>query len=374
MRKPRTKRLPPRPEGYAYDELKPLVTVALQAGVSVLLRGHPGVGKSSLAGDLARELGLPLIDIRLAQRDPAELGGVYFPDREGGTLQLLAPEWVRRACAEPCLVFLDEINAGVTRLHQAAAYQIVLERRVGPFDFHPGTKVMAAGNLEEDNAIVTTLSTALCNRFVHFILRPDVHNWLAWGAGAGIHEAILAFVRTEGDSVLYRAPTEGEYAFATPRSWEMAARMIACSDDRDWHRVVSACVGDSAAGRFMNFLRLFGRVDPEKIVLKGKVVDFTRGRQSEPSFVFATIFAVAAWLRNARKLPDTALSNIVNFLRSPGLDPEYVLLFLRQLHAQTDVVERCRALPEFRILADELVGLRLLQTGAETGAPPGDPS
>ena len=46
-------------------------------------------------------MGLPLIDIRLAQRDPSEIGGVYFPDRERAELSLLAPPWVRQACEAP---------------------------------------------------------------------------------------------------------------------------------------------------------------------------------------------------------------------------------------------------------------------------------
>ncbi|MBU1410793.1 AAA family ATPase, partial [Myxococcota bacterium] len=71
----------PTDEGTPYELLLPLVGAILTTGTSVLLRGHPGVGKSSLAAELARHMNLPLVDIRLAQRDPADIGGVYFPDR-----------------------------------------------------------------------------------------------------------------------------------------------------------------------------------------------------------------------------------------------------------------------------------------------------
>ena len=133
-----------RPKGYTWLELRDLARVTLDAGVSALMLGHPGVGKSALAKTLASEMKIPLIDIRLAQKDPAEIGGVYFPDKENGVLKLLAPDWVKNACNEPCFVFLDEINAAVSKLHQAAASQIVLEKRVGPFIFHPKTVVMGA--------------------------------------------------------------------------------------------------------------------------------------------------------------------------------------------------------------------------------------
>ena len=101
-------------EGYPYPDLLPLAEATLGAGISVMLRGHPGVGKSSLAAEVAGRMGLPLVDIRLAQRDPAELAGVFFPDRRRKVLSLFPPEWVRQACKEPVLVFLDEINAAVS--------------------------------------------------------------------------------------------------------------------------------------------------------------------------------------------------------------------------------------------------------------------
>ena len=77
--------------GYTYDQLFPLLRATLESGVSALLLGPPGVGKSSLAAELARAMRRRLIDIRLAQKDPAELGGVYFPDRETHTLELFPP-------------------------------------------------------------------------------------------------------------------------------------------------------------------------------------------------------------------------------------------------------------------------------------------
>ncbi len=113
--------LPAMEHGYTYDQLRPLLRATLESGVSVLLLGPPGIGKSTLATDLAGLMHKTLIDIRLAQKDPAELGGVYFPNRETQTLELFPPAWVRRACEEPCLVFLDEFNAAITKLHQAAA-------------------------------------------------------------------------------------------------------------------------------------------------------------------------------------------------------------------------------------------------------------
>ncbi|HNU69786.1 MAG TPA: AAA family ATPase [Myxococcota bacterium] len=347
----------PRDEGYTYVELKELVGHTLGAGVSVLVRGHPGVGKSTLAADVAAGMGLPLVDIRLAQRDPAELAGVYFPDRDRRELALFPPDWVKQACETPVMVFLDEINAAVTRLHQAAAYQIVLEKRVGPFAFHPGTVVMAAGNLEEDNAIVSSLSSALCNRFAHYVLRVDSRAWLEWGSDAGIDESILAYIGRHGEEALYE--NTGDHAFATPRSWEMASRLMAGAPVEIQKRLIAACVGLGAAEKFGNYQRIYQKVNAKKIIEKGLPMDFRSGREAEPSFIYAAVFAVAAWLNSSDTIADEHLPNVVTFARSPGLDPEYVFLFLRQIKRHPNLLDRLKTLPEYQALAADLVALHM---------------
>lgn len=341
--------------GVSYDRLLPLVQTTLSAGLSVLVRGHPGVGKSTLAAEAAGALGLPLIDIRLAQRDPADLGGIYFPDRDRQVLDLFPPRWVRQACDVPSLVFLDEINAAVTRLHQAAAYQIVLERRVGPFRFHPETRILAAGNLEEDQAIVSPLSTALCNRFVHFTLAVDAACWLRWASQEGLDPTVLAYIARHGADALYA--NEGDLAFPSPRSWAMAARLRAFAASEEAMTLVAACVGERAAQQLRAFERIADRVPVARIVRDGLRMDFRRGSKSEPSFVYAAVFAVAAFVCTEPSVTDEQLSHVVRFARSPGLDPEYVFLFLRHLKGAEGLLPRLQSLPGFAELAAEIVDL-----------------
>ena len=353
--------LAPSQHGYSYDDLIPLVHSTLKAGISALVRGHPGVGKSSLAQETASRMGLPIHDIRLAQREPSEIGGIYFPDRKNQRLELMAPQWVKQVCDQPGFVFLDEINAAVTRLHQAAAYQIVLEHRVGPFLFHPETVVMAAGNLAEDNALVSQLSSALCNRFAHFTLRVDAKDWLSWAAANDVDDQIMAYIGRHREPALY--DNDGGFAFPSPRSWAMASRIIQDIEPKYRRRALSACVGVTASEKFENYLKIYRRINAQAIIEKGKSYDFSKGKTAEPSFIYAALFSVAAWLKarvqESKPLEHVALQNIVKFLRSPGLDPEYVFLFLKQIKQLPSLVGELKVFPEYRELASDLVDVRV---------------
>ena len=343
-------------KGYSWTELTELLPAALQAGISSLVLGHPGLGKSALAAKLAEDFGLPLIDIRLAQQEPADLAGVYFPNEARDRLDLLPPSWVRDLVDRPGFLFLDEVNAAVSQLHQAVAYQLVLERRLGPFHFHPDTVVLAAGNLEEDNALATPLSTALANRFAHFRMRVDSSSWLCWARDNDIHHSLVAYVARHGDEVLYRRE-EGETIFPSPRTWAMASRIMCRLPKSRQKDGIAACVGTPASRHFTQFLRMYNRIRPDKILKRGHRVDFSKGSQAEPSFVHAAVYAVADWLRNEGQLSDEELPAVVTFLNSEGLDPEYWLLFLRQLKPRRDLLDRLKRLPEFRELASGLVDL-----------------
>lgn len=47
----------------------------------LMVWGAPGLGKSSILQDVARELGIGFIDVRLAQREPVDIRGLPVPGR-----------------------------------------------------------------------------------------------------------------------------------------------------------------------------------------------------------------------------------------------------------------------------------------------------
>ncbi|PDO90562.1 ATPase AAA, partial [Burkholderia mallei] len=57
------------------------------------------------------------------------------------------------------LLFLDEAN-GASHSVQMASYKLILDREVGNHKLHDKCFIIAAGNLDTDNAITNTMSSA----------------------------------------------------------------------------------------------------------------------------------------------------------------------------------------------------------------------
>ena len=143
----------------------------------------------------------------------------------------------------------------------------------------------------------------------------------------------------------------------------MASRVIEDIEPQLRRRALAACIGVTATEKFENYLKIYRRINARAIIEKGKKYNFSQGKAAEPSFIYAALFSVAAWLKarvqEAQPLEHEALHNIVKFLRSPGLDPEYVFLFLKQIKQLPSLVSELKVFPEYRELASDLVDVRV---------------
>ena len=87
---------------------------------SVLIRGRHGVGKSQVAYQTANDLGLPVVEQRASQMTEGDLLGLPSPHMSkvnGHDAAALRPfAWLVKACTEPVVLFLDEIDIKINIL------------------------------------------------------------------------------------------------------------------------------------------------------------------------------------------------------------------------------------------------------------------
>ena len=126
------------------------IKVAFKKQRPIFLWGPPGVGKSDIVQQITDDAGGYMFDLRLGQMDPTDLRGIPYFNKELGVMDwappidLPSPEFAKDY---PMItLFLDEMNAAAPSV-QAAAYQLILNRRIGKYVLPDNVVVIAAGNL-----------------------------------------------------------------------------------------------------------------------------------------------------------------------------------------------------------------------------------
>ena len=269
------------------------LALAVVARVPVLLWGAPGTGKTSVVRSLAASFGLPSETVIASIREPADFAGLPIVNRDhGGPLVDFAPpRWAQRlAAAGRGLLFFDEISTAPPAV-QAALLRVVLERTVGDLVLPEDVAVVAAANPPEQAASGWELSAPLANRFCHLDWAVDgraVADGLAggwptpripvmpegWERWTGIARSwVGGFIRvrpTLAVAVPDDAATAGR-AWPSPRSWDMAARLLAVSqaagsDDLVRSLLIRGAVGQGAGIELLTWLVEADLPDPEVVL------------------------------------------------------------------------------------------------------------
>lgn len=251
-----------------------IIKACLQSYLVPLLVGSPGGGKSQIVYQLANKYKLKLIDFRLAQCDPTDLAGFpqiigtksdYVPMQHFPIKGDPVPEGY-----EGWLLFLDELTSAPPAI-QAAAYKLILDRMVGSHHLHENVFIAGAGNLETDNAIVQSMSTALQSRLIHLEYRIDSEEWLDWAIRNGVDYFITDYIRFSPDKLFTFRPDHSDRTYACPRTWEMAHKLIKTFGSYQHPSILPALAGtlsEGVAREFLAYITIYDQLPKMQDILR----------------------------------------------------------------------------------------------------------
>ena len=258
-------------------------------GIPVLLWGKPGVGKSSFLEGLETDA-FPVITLIASIHDPTDFSGL--PIEHNGKVRYAIPEWVENFGEDGNgLLFLDELTTAPPAV-QAALLRVVLERKVGFHSLPNKVRIVAAANPPDLMSGGWELSPPLRNRFVHlqWNLPPSVY---IQALEQGFNKAempiidpaehakvlshwkllVAAFLK-RSPNLLYTDPDSDPYAFASPRTWDFTASLLASCDlvgiapKRGQQgsiaclELIKGAIGEGVAIPFLEFLNSLRLPDP----------------------------------------------------------------------------------------------------------------
>lgn len=237
----------------------------------VFVWGPPGIGKSDIVQQIGADLGRRVIDVRLALWEPTDIKGIPYFDSTLGKMVWAPPSELPTLFSDNSIIFLDELNSAPPAV-QAAAYQLILNRRVGTYELPKGVDIVAAGNREGDRGVTYRMPAPLANRFVHIEAKVDFDDWQDWATLNKLHPEVVGYVSFAKQDLYDFDPKSASKSFATPRSWSFVSELLQ-DDDCDIETLttlISGAIGDGLAVKFMAHRKIAGKLPDPASILDGK--------------------------------------------------------------------------------------------------------
>lgn len=369
--------------------------------------GQPGIGKSDIISQLAAGSNRPMIDIRLLLCDPTDLKGIPHLDQVIGTMRFAQPcelpanvsvDQVNRAktvverlskvlgsSEDPAqqveyenllhnaarnleyleknydlrnaILFLDEFNAAPPSV-QGAAYQLILNRRIGEYVLPDGVDMFAAGNRENDKGVTYRMPTPLCNRFVHINMEPDTEDWLLWAMANNIHSSVIGFIGTNKQKLNMFDPRSPDKAFATSRTWVFVSDMLHVSDSGKavkpnvMQALIAGTVGSGLSIEFEQHQRLLGQLPKPDDILLGSA---TKMDTREVSAHYTIVLSLCHTLREilaAAKTKDIYAGKKMSMEVYHAAVDKFVTFIMANVSDEMTVLAMRSAMGSYKLIID----------------------
>jgi hypothetical protein len=267
----------------------------------LFLWGPPGIGKSDLVAGITKELGGIMYDCRLGQMEPTDIRGIPFYNKDIGKMDWAPPIDLpdeETASKYPIVVlFLDEMNSASGSV-QAAAYQLILNFRIGKYHLPKNVVIVAAGNRKSDKGVTFRMPTPLANRFLHQEMKVDFPSWLEWAVNNKVHQDVVGYLSFAKQDLYDFDAKSSSRAFATPRTWMFVSEYLQ-EDDGDNEtlaNMISGTVGEGLAIKFMAHRKVAAKMPNPSDILSGKVKDLN---VKEVSAMYSLVISMCYELKGA---------------------------------------------------------------------------
>lgn len=336
-------------------QVQPIVVRAMQAKRPIFLWGAPGIGKSELVENITYNI-LPgknlMIDMRLALMEPTDLRGYPFRNPDNNQMEWAPPADLPTAetAAEydTIVLFLDELNSAPPSV-QAAAYQLVLNGKIGQYVLPSNVRIVAAGNRDTDRGVTYRMPAPLSNRFRHINMEVNFEDWQQWAVNNNVHPDVVGYLSYAKADLFDFDPKSNSQAFASPRSWTFISEILNVPEfdeasAKEQLAELAGAVGEGMAIKFAEHRKVAGHLPNPEDVLDGKVKKLDSEVANEISAKYSLVVSCAYEMnevyqevKEVNKDVGEKLNNLIRFAFN-NFEPEMVIFALKTLMKDYQIV------------------------------------
>jgi len=315
------------------NKAKNSIKHAIKKQRPIFIWGPPGIGKSDIVHQIGEYMDAQVIDVRLSLWEPTDIKGIPYYAANDNTMKWAPPvelpskEFAKKHKA--IILFLDEMNSAAPAV-QAAAYQLILNRKVGTYALPDNVYIVAAGNREADKGVTYRMPAPLANRFVHLELAVDFDDWFQWAVDNNIHKDVVGYLTFSKKDLYDFDPKSPSRSFATPRSWSFVSELLEDElDEETTTDLVSGAVGEGLAIKFVAHRKVAAQMPNPTDILSGKVKEL---KTKEISAMYSLTVSLCYELKESSDKGDKKFDDKVNnFLRfaMDNFDTELVVMGIK---------------------------------------------
>lgn len=305
--------------------------------IVVFLQGPPGIGKTSVVKEAAKELGIEYKDVKLITKKPTSFF-IPEPDDKGGFREIVNhsilpddPDWKGIIC-------FDEFPSA-PQLVQNAVHDLILERRLGEYELPEGAMIVLTGNRDGEN-VINNLFPATMNRIIKIDIEYTIEDFNEYAVATGMNAKIIAFFNNRPD-VLYRndfSNYNGE-PFCSPRSIEKVDKLIKIFGENIDPELIVGAVGE--VGYDLLAFMKENLVDPKEVI-NGNI-KWNNLSQAAKHFVVASVVTGDA-------------DSIKKLLKI--VDNEFKVVAITMLQGRKDILVQLASDPSIMASVKEIIDIK----------------